>query len=100
LKISPTVLQISESATLSMPRRVAELRRRGLDIIDFGLGEPDFPSPAPAIAACHQALAEGATRYTEVAGLPALREALAEHYAVRFTTPCGSGHRGMPAMRW
>lgn len=56
----------------------------GYDVIHLEIGEPDFPSPAPVIAAGQRALAEGRTRYTPAAGLPALREAIALHYAEHF----------------
>ncbi|GHB04256.1 aminotransferase class I/II-fold pyridoxal phosphate-dependent enzyme [Modicisalibacter luteus] len=56
----------------------------GHDVIHLEVGEPDFPTPAPVIAAGQQALAKGLTRYTPAAGLPALREAIAEHYAEHF----------------
>ncbi|MDR5866318.1 aminotransferase class I/II-fold pyridoxal phosphate-dependent enzyme [Halomonas koreensis] len=53
----------------------------GHDVIHLEIGEPDFASPEPVQAAGRRALAEGRTRYTPAAGLPALREAIAEHYA-------------------
>ncbi|MCP1368011.1 aminotransferase, partial [Halomonas sp. BBD48] len=45
----------------------------GHDVIHLEIGEPDFPTPEPVIAAGQQALANGQTRYTPAAGLPALR---------------------------
>lgn len=56
----------------------------GYDVIHLEIGEPDFPTPAPVIEAGQQALAQGYTRYTPAAGLPALREAIAGHYADHF----------------
>ncbi len=56
----------------------------GHDVIHLEVGEPDFPTPEPVIAAGQQALARGQTRYTPAAGLSALREAIAEHYAEHF----------------
>jgi len=56
----------------------------GHDVIHLEIGEPDFPTPEPVIAAGRQALAEGHTRYTPAGGLPALREAIAGHYARHF----------------
>ena len=64
---------------------VAQAREAaGHDVIHLEIGEPDFPTPAPVIAAGQQALAAGHTRYTPAAGLPALREAIAGHYAEHF----------------
>ncbi|CBV44004.1 pyridoxal phosphate-dependent aminotransferase [Halomonas elongata] len=56
----------------------------GHDVIHLEIGEPDFPTPRPVLEAGQQALSAGHTRYTPAAGLPALREAIAEHYAERF----------------
>ncbi|XKE45810.1 aminotransferase class I/II-fold pyridoxal phosphate-dependent enzyme [Halomonas organivorans] len=56
----------------------------GHDVIHLEVGEPDFPTPAPILAAGRRALDEGRTRYTPAAGLPALREAIAGHYARHF----------------
>lgn len=57
---------------------------QGHDVIHLEVGEPDFATPAPIVAAGQQALAQGKTRYTPAAGLPALREAIAGHYSERF----------------
>ncbi|MCE9664833.1 pyridoxal phosphate-dependent aminotransferase [Halomonas sp. M5N1S17] len=56
----------------------------GHDVIHLEVGEPDFATPEPVLAAGQQALAAGHTRYTPAAGLPALREAIAGHYAEHF----------------
>ncbi|WP_302140327.1 pyridoxal phosphate-dependent aminotransferase [Halomonas alkalicola] len=56
----------------------------GHDVIHLEVGEPDFHTPAPVVAAGQAALAAGHTRYTPAAGLPALREAIAGHYAEHF----------------
>ncbi|WP_355661978.1 aminotransferase class I/II-fold pyridoxal phosphate-dependent enzyme [Halomonas salifodinae] len=56
----------------------------GHDVIHLEVGEPDFATPEAVAAAGQQALAAGQTRYTPAAGLPALREAIAGHYAQQF----------------
>ncbi|KAA0010909.1 aminotransferase class I/II-fold pyridoxal phosphate-dependent enzyme [Billgrantia pellis] len=56
----------------------------GHDVIHLEVGEPDFPTPEPVTEAGRDALAAGHTRYTPAAGLPALREAIAGHYAEHF----------------
>ena len=53
----------------------------GDDVISFGLGEPDFQPPPIAIEAFHQAMLDGKNKYTTTAGLPALREKIAESWA-------------------
>ncbi|QFU03243.1 Aspartate aminotransferase [Halomonas sp. THAF5a] len=56
----------------------------GHDVIHLEVGEPDFATPEPVVAAGRAALDAGQTRYTPAAGLPALREAIAGHYAEHF----------------
>ncbi|UXZ54459.1 aminotransferase class I/II-fold pyridoxal phosphate-dependent enzyme [Halomonas sp. 7T] len=57
---------------------------QGYDVIHLEVGEPDFATPEPIVAAGQQALAAGKTRYTSAAGLAPLREAIAGHYAEHF----------------
>jgi len=90
MQLSGRVARIGESATLQVSRRAAELRAAGVDVVDFGAGEPDFDSPAVAVEAARRALADGFTRYTPTAGIPALRRALAERYARDFGSTWGS----------
>jgi len=87
VKLSKRASSIGESATLRVTRRAAELRARGVSVVDLGAGEPDFPSPPVAVEAARRALAEGFTRYTPGSGLPALREALAESCRQRYGAP-------------
>ena len=56
----------------------------GHDVIHLEVGEPDFATPAPIVAAGQQALATGKTRYTPAAGLASLREAISRNYAEHF----------------
>src|SRR5262249_33857534 len=70
---------MSGEGALSVYARAKELERQGRSIIHLELGEPDFhPTPA-ANAALKYALDEGKDRYCPVAGVPVLREALAEY---------------------
>lgn len=57
---------------------------QGHDVIHLEVGEPDFATPEPVVAAGQHALATGKTRYTPAAGLATLREAIAGHYAEHF----------------
>jgi aspartate aminotransferase len=68
--------RIGESATAAMFRRVAELRQQGVDVISMSVGEPDAAPPEHVRAAMKRAIDEGAHRYTEVAGMRSLREAI------------------------
>jgi aspartate aminotransferase len=59
---------------------VDRLRRSGVDVIDFGAGEPDFTTPEPVKAAAHLALDKNFTRYTPVPGIADLRRAICDRY--------------------
>lgn len=61
--------------------RAAELEDQGHDVIHMEVGEPDFATAPPIVAAGQTALQAGHTRYTPATGIPALREEIARHYA-------------------
>jgi len=63
--------------------RARELQAQGRDIIHMEVGEPDFPTPEPIVAAGIAALRAGHTHYTPALGLPALRQAIAGYYRER-----------------
>jgi len=66
-------------------QKIAELRARGEDIISFAIGDPDLPTPSNIIEYTCQAAQDPANhRYPETAGLPELRQAIAEWYKRRF----------------
>lgn len=71
-------VSLEPSATLAMLARVRALQAGGADILDLTAGEPDFPSPRVAAEAGVRAIQEGRGRYTAAAGMPELREAVAE----------------------
>ncbi len=67
---------IAPSATIEISRRAADMRREGLDIISLSQGEPDFDTPVHIAQAGKRAIDEGQTRYTDVDGTPALKQAI------------------------
>ena len=71
---------VSESATMKVAAEAERLRRAGKDVVDFSVGEPDFPTPEHIKAAAKDALDKNFTRYTAVAGIPELREAICARY--------------------
>ena len=81
-RVSRRIAAIAESATLAVDARAKALRAAGEDVIGFGAGEPDFPTPdhivEAAVAACHDPANH---HYTATAGLPELRAAIAEKTA-------------------
>jgi len=66
---------LAPSATLAVQAKAKELKRRGIDVISFGAGEPDFDTPERVKEAAVQAMRRGQTKYTEVGGVPELRAA-------------------------
>ena len=79
-RVSARLAGLPGSATLAMSARARDLRAAGRDIISFAAGEPDFPTPEHILAAASRALHDPANhRYSQNAGLPALREAVAEN---------------------
>ena len=75
--IASRVRRVRPSATKAATARAAELRRTGRDIIVLSQGEPDFDTPAHIRQAAARAMEQGRTRYTPVAGVEPLREAVA-----------------------
>jgi len=59
---------------------VDRLRREGVEVIDFGAGEPDFPTPEAVKAAGHQAIDQNFTRYTPAPGIAELKRAVCDRY--------------------
>jgi len=77
-RVSARIASIEESATLAVDARAKALKAAGEDVIGFGAGEPDFPTPDHIVAAAQAAcLVPRNHRYTPAAGLPELREAVA-----------------------
>ena len=63
-----------------MTATVDRLRRAGVEVLDFGAGEPDFPTPEPVKAAARQALDQDFTKYTPNPGIAELRRAICDRY--------------------
>ena len=79
-KLSTWASNIAPSPTLAVDAKAKELKAAGEDVCGFGAGEPDFDTPEFIKEACIQAIREGKTKYAPAPGIPALREALAQHY--------------------
>lgn len=69
------------SATYKVIARVAELRAQGIAIISLNAGEPDFDTPPHICEAGIEAIRKGHTRYTQIAGIRPLREAIARKFS-------------------
>jgi aspartate aminotransferase len=80
MKLADRTTRIASSPTMKVTATVDRLRRSGVDVIDFGAGEPDFPTPDAIKAAAHDALDQNFTRYTPVAGIADLKRAICDRY--------------------
>jgi aspartate aminotransferase len=79
-KLAERTALISGSPTMKVTATVDRMRREGIEVIDFGAGEPDFSTPEPIKAAAHAALDQNFTRYTPAAGIVDLKRAIVERY--------------------
>jgi aspartate aminotransferase len=71
---------IKPSSTMAVTQKAAELKAQGRDVIGLGAGEPDFDTPDNIKTAAKAAIDRGETKYTAVAGTPALRKAIATKF--------------------
>jgi aspartate aminotransferase len=93
--------QIKPSATLAITAQAKQMQSQGIDVIGFGAGEPDFPTPAHAVEAAVEAVRGGDTRYTPVGGTAELRTAICRsierdygfsYTPAEVTVSCGAKH--------
>ena len=78
LQLADRVNRISVSATLAVLMEAERYKARGVDVVDFGPGEPDFPTPDHIKQAAVRALKENRTKYTSTAGIAPLRQAICD----------------------
>jgi aspartate aminotransferase len=84
VQLAERVNRISISPTAAVLAAAERLRAQGADLADFGPGEPDFATPEHIVRAAIRALHEGRTKYTPVAGIGPLREAICKWHASEF----------------
>ena len=87
MELADRMARLGTESAFEVLAQALELERRGREIVHLEIGEPDFETPEHIKAAAKRALDEGQTHYGPPAGLPELREAIAEHVA---------GTRGIP----
>jgi aspartate aminotransferase len=80
LRLSRRAASLTPSSTAAVGRAAKALAARGVDVVDLGVGEPDFATPDFVGRAGVSAIERGLTKYTDNAGEPGLREAIAEKY--------------------
>jgi aspartate aminotransferase len=84
IRFSDRVTAMQESPTLAVLNRATALIGQGIDVVDFGPGEPDFATPHAVAEAGKRAIDLGYTKYTNASGLKALREAITARYNKRY----------------
>ena len=77
-KLSNRVHKVKPSFTLQMATIAADMKSKGMDVINFSVGEPDFNTPSNIIEAGKKAMDDGFTKYTAGPGMIELREAICE----------------------
>ena len=101
MKFTARLSTISASPTMAVMEEAQRLRKQGVDVIDFGPGEPDFPTPEPIKQAGIDAINRNITKYTAAAGLLELRRAVADKFNREWDTDfseanvaitCGAKH--------
>lgn len=101
MKLSGRASQMKPSATLAITAEAKAMRAQGIDVIGFGAGEPDFPTPEHIVEAAREALRAGETKYTPAGGTPELKAAICEsierdygqtYAAKEVTVSCGAKH--------
>jgi aspartate aminotransferase len=84
MQLSERISRISVSSTLAVVQKAAQLRASGVSLVDFGAGEPDFPTPDNIKSAAIEAINQNFTKYTPTSGIKELKEAIVERHAKDF----------------
>jgi aspartate aminotransferase len=101
LKINRRIKEVLGSTTLAITARAKELQSKGIDVVNFGAGEPDFDTPASIKIAAIKAIESGFTKYTPSTGTIELRKAIAakfkkdnnlEYSPNQIAVSCGAKH--------
>jgi len=78
--ISSRAAALTPSLTLAIDAKAKQMKADGIDVVGFGAGEPDFPTPKHITDAAIKALQDGFTKYTPSSGIPELRQAAADKF--------------------
>lgn len=84
MQFSKRIGRISVSPTLAVVQKAAKLKASGIDVVDFGAGEPDFPTPENVKNAAIEAIHQNFTKYTPTGGTAELKQAIVERHAKDF----------------
>jgi len=80
LDLAERISRISESSTMKVAAEADRLRREGIDVVDFGAGEPDFPTPEHIKRAAIAAIDSNFTKYTPTGGVLELKQAICQRH--------------------
>lgn len=101
MKLAGRILKIHPSATLGITARANKMKSDGIDVVSFGAGEPDFPTPQNVCESGIKAIQDGFTRYTPTTGIPQLKEAIRDKFKkdnglsyelAQIVVSCGAKH--------
>src|SRR6202030_3412699 len=84
LKLTERINRIEPSATMAVVAEADKLRQQGIDVVDFGAGEPHFSTPQHVKDAAISAIQNNFSKYTAVGGIPELRDAIVRRHAADF----------------
>ncbi len=84
MKLAARISRISVSKTMAVMEAALRLREQGIDVVDFGPGEPDFPTPENIKQAGIRAIQNDFTKYTAIGGIKELKKAIVEKHAGDF----------------
>src|SRR5215831_11800831 len=82
-RLAARVHEIAPFHVMEVQTAARALEAAGRSVVHMEIGEPDFPTPEPVIAAAREAIAGGDIYYTSALGIPELRDAIARHYHAR-----------------
>jgi aspartate aminotransferase len=86
MKLTERISRISVSKTMAVMEAAIKLRDQGIDVVDFGPGEPDFPTPENVKRAAVSAIEANFTKYTAIGGIKELKKAVVDKHARDFNS--------------
>src|SRR5450755_4185754 len=84
--LAERISTISVSSTMKVAADAEKLRREGADVVDFGAGEPDFPTPDNIKRAAFDAIDQNFTKYTNTGGVEELKQAICARHKSDYGT--------------
>ena len=85
-ELADRISSISVSSTMAVSAEATRLRKEGADVVDFGAGEPDFPTPDNVKRAAIEAIDHNFTKYTNTGGIDELKQAIVERHKTDYGT--------------